>query len=93
MQSFSIADARAHFPKIINEAEAGKASQLTRRGKPVAVLLSLAEYESLISQRKEGLAEALKAYRALKEPDDDRLLDAEIDNWRDRAEGRASLWS
>jgi prevent-host-death family protein len=54
MQSFSIADARAQLPKIIHAVETGDVTQLTRRGKPVAILLSLKEYETLLSYGKGG---------------------------------------
>ena len=51
MQSFSIADARLRFSKIIHKVEKGDVVQLTRRGEPVAVLLSLKEYNALLPQR------------------------------------------
>lgn len=48
---YSIADARAKLSGIIDQAEAGEAVELTRRGRPVAVVLSCAEYERLRSGR------------------------------------------
>ena len=36
----SIAEARRNLPSLIREAESGKAVELTRRGEPVAVLIS-----------------------------------------------------
>jgi prevent-host-death family protein len=38
---YSIAEARNHLPAIVHDAERGKPIHLTRRGKPVAVLLSI----------------------------------------------------
>lgn len=44
MKRYSMADARANLPSLIDEVEAGKEIELTRRGKPVAVVLSQREY-------------------------------------------------
>jgi prevent-host-death family protein len=44
---YSIAEARSRFPTIIDEAEAGVEVELTRRGQPVAVVLSRREYDRL----------------------------------------------
>jgi prevent-host-death family protein len=44
---YSIADARSSLPSIIDQAEAGERVELTRRGKPVAVVVSLREFERL----------------------------------------------
>lgn len=44
---YTIAEARANFPSLVNEAVAGLGVELTRRGKPVAVLLSVDQYEAL----------------------------------------------
>jgi prevent-host-death family protein len=50
-QSYAIAEARANLPTIIDEVEAGVAVELTRRGKVVAVMISVTEYQRLRSQR------------------------------------------
>ena len=44
---YSIAEARSHLPSIIDEAEAGVEVELTRRGQPVAVVVSLRQFERL----------------------------------------------
>ncbi len=43
--SCSIADARADLPRLVREAEAGRAVRLTRRGAFVAVLVGRRQYE------------------------------------------------
>jgi prevent-host-death family protein len=48
---YSIADARSNLPSIVDQAESGQAIELTRRGKPVAVILSLGELERLRGTR------------------------------------------
>jgi prevent-host-death family protein len=46
-QRYSIAEARSQLPRIVDEAEAGAEVELTRRGQPVAVLVSHREFERL----------------------------------------------
>ena len=48
-EHYSIAEARSNLPKLVREAESGKAVELTRRGEGVAVLIGLKEYERLVS--------------------------------------------
>jgi prevent-host-death family protein len=48
---YSIAEARANLPIIVDQAEAGQEIELTRRGKPVAVLVSLGEFVRLRGER------------------------------------------
>ena len=92
MQSFSIADARAQLPKIIHAVETGDVTQLTRRGKPVAILLSLKEYEALLSYGKGGLVQALNAFQALQLTDVEDVTDDTVDSWRDKTTGRDMSW-
>lgn len=49
--SYSIAEARANLPTLIDQVEAGAAVELTRRGKGVAIMISVAEYQRLRSKR------------------------------------------
>ena len=46
----SIAEARSSLPSLVREAESGKTVELTRRGKPVAVLIGQRQYERLTSK-------------------------------------------
>lgn len=50
-QRYSVAEARIHLPAILVQAEAGEAVELTRRGRPVAVVLSCEAFERLRSER------------------------------------------
>lgn len=92
MITFSIADARSQLPKIIHAVEAGDATKLTRRGKPVAVLLSVKEYEALLNQCGGGLQQALNAFMTLKQNNTKEISDKEVDNWRDKSTGRKLSW-
>jgi prevent-host-death family protein len=55
----SIAEARSNLPKLVREAEHGKAVELTRRGEPVAVLIGRRQFEQLTSSYRSFAA----AYR------------------------------
>ena len=50
-QRYSIAEARSRLPRIVDQAEAGVEIELTRRGQPVAVLVSHREFERLCGKR------------------------------------------
>lgn len=50
-KQYSIADARAKLPTIVDEVEAGGAIELTRRGKPVAMVISKQQYARLQAER------------------------------------------
>jgi prevent-host-death family protein len=84
---YSIADARAHLPTIVDDAEAGQEIELTRRGKPVAVVVSLRELERLRGARtqfRDAYRRFLQSH-ALR----DIGLDADfLGSTRDRAPGR-----
>jgi len=48
----SISEARSNLPKLVREAEGGKAVELTRRGEAVAVLVGCRQYERLIGRHR-----------------------------------------
>lgn len=60
---YSIAEARAHLPAIVDDAERGHSIEITRRGRSVAVVLSPAQYEAL----KAGRVSFAEAYRGFRE--------------------------
>jgi prevent-host-death family protein len=62
-KQYSIADARRQLPSLITQAESGSSVELTRRGRPVAVLISVDEYDRL----KRGGLEFREAYSAFLE--------------------------
>ena len=47
----SVAEARQNFARLIRTAQQGRAIEITRRGEPVAVLLSASEYLVLTGER------------------------------------------
>jgi antitoxin Phd len=50
-KTYSIAEARHNLAAIVHEAERQSPVALTRRGEPVAVLLSIQEYQPLARER------------------------------------------
>ncbi|HKQ69940.1 MAG TPA: type II toxin-antitoxin system Phd/YefM family antitoxin [Polyangiaceae bacterium] len=58
----SLAEARDHLTGLVRDVERGQRVELTRRGKPVAVLVSHDEYERLRAKRLSPAA-ALRAWR------------------------------
>ena len=63
LRTYSITEARNHFTEVVHEAEAEGPVTLTRRGRPVAVVLALNEFQRLRSARP-GFWDAAKAFRA-----------------------------
>jgi prevent-host-death family protein len=61
-KQYSIADARRNLPSLVDEAEAGSEVQLTRRGRAVAVVVSVQEYERLKANRV-GFSVAYQEFR------------------------------
>ena len=93
MSSVSIVEARNTLTRLVHKAEKGEAVRITRRGKPVAVLLSEDEYERLKSGvRNRGFWQAVQQWRAHADYDWPELTPEEVDGWRDRTPGRAFSW-
>jgi antitoxin Phd len=89
-KQYSIAQARDHLPGIVHEVERGAPVELTRRGKPVAVILSLQDYRRL-SAGKVGFWEALEKLRH--SPDFEGIEPEEwLEGVRDRSPGRPFEW-
>jgi len=83
----SIAEAKNKLPAIIHAVEKGAPVKLTRHGRPVAVLLSIEEYEKL-SYKKEGYWRALRTFRRLVENEGVVFSDEDFKSLRDRSGGR-----
>ena len=83
---YSIAEARANLPSIVDEVEAGPPVEITRRGKPVAVVLSPNHYESLV-HRHVSFSEAYRLFSD-KYAIDEFGLEGEFEALRERSDGR-----
>jgi prevent-host-death family protein len=89
-KQYSIAEARDNFTSVVHEAEEGERVELTRRGKAVAVLISLDEYRKL-SKRRRSFWEAYEEFRRKHAGSDVDTADvfAEV---RDPSPGRDFSW-
>jgi prevent-host-death family protein len=94
-KTYSIAEARDQFAALIRQVEAGdNFVQVTRRGEPVAVILSMDEYERLLAhQPKRDFWQAYLEWREMwcvDEWEDDIDPFADV---RDRSPGReVNVW-
>ena len=59
---YSVGSARANLPTILDDVQSGRVIQVTRRGKPVAVIMSPAEYATL-ERRQSTFSEACAEFR------------------------------
>jgi antitoxin Phd len=84
---FSIAEAKNRLPTIIHYVEKGPHVELTRRGKPVAVLLSVREYERL-SRKYTGFWNAISQFRRTVEGEAVEISDRDFKGLRDGSSGR-----
>lgn len=87
---YSIAEARDQLPALVDAAERGKHIKLTRDGKAVALLISVADYEQLASTRPdpwERLVEFRKRHTLT-----DLDADGVIADVRDHSPGRDFEW-
>ena len=79
---FSIAEAKNKLPAIIHRVEKGPGIKLTRRGKTVAVLLSIKEYDRL-KNKGTSFREALLKFRESIKEDSIDINDSDFDYLRD----------
>ena len=81
--TYSIAEARNQFAALIRQVEEGEtAVHITRRGEPVAVILSQKEYEALAARPPQK--DFWTAYLEWREKWD-------VDNWEDEDDPFANL--
>jgi prevent-host-death family protein len=84
---YTIAEARSRLPTIVDEAEAGLDVELTRRGEPVAALVSLRELERLRGKRLH-FKDAYRKFLATHSLEEIGVKDDVAVSLRDRSPGR-----
>ncbi len=86
-KQYPIGRAKDNLPAIIHAVEDGEAIQLTRHGTPVAVLLSIHQYQRLMSPQSNFWDSMISFRNSIKKTD---LLTAEesLDGVRSRDQGR-----
>ena len=91
MPRYSIVEARNHFAEIVHDLKHVSRVEVTRRGRPVAILISVEEFEML----RAGNVTFTSAYEAFRNTHD--LAKEEIDpgvfeGLRDTSSGREMSW-
>ncbi|MHC1726689.1 MAG: type II toxin-antitoxin system Phd/YefM family antitoxin [Syntrophobacteraceae bacterium] len=84
---YTIAEAKNKLPAIVHSLEKGSPVKLTRHGRPVAVLLSVDQYERL-SRGTEGYWEALESFRDQMKKEGILISEADFEDLRDDSRGR-----
>jgi len=90
-KKYSIAQARHNLAAIVHDLEQTPKIELTRRGQPVAVLLSIQEYERLTSDK----SSFWEAYTTFRKTTNLPALNIEPDIFtgvRDSSPGREINW-
>jgi antitoxin Phd len=90
-KQYSVAQARDRLTGLIHEVEAGTQVELTRRGRPVAVLVSLPDYNRLTS----GQPDFWTAWERFRNEVDLKHADVEpeiFEGLRDPSPGREPAW-
>jgi prevent-host-death family protein len=93
VRRYSIAEARDNFTGLVHEAEAGDTVELTRRGKPVAVLVACEEFQRLTEGRR-GFRETYRSFLEQYPASSENTIEPEDWLYRDRdpSPGRDFSW-
>ena len=86
-KQYPIAKAKNRLSSMIHDVEAGVSLKLTRHGKPVAVLLSIQEYE-LLKGKKGNFWPRLLEFREAMEKEDVEITDTDFVGLREPSPGR-----
>jgi prevent-host-death family protein len=91
-KEYSIAEVRNQLSEMVHQAEVGENITLTRRGRPVAVLVAFDKFQRLITRASPNLWHAIQEFRDKTDFTDADLPDEEVASWRDREPGRNFSW-
>jgi len=89
----TIAEAKNNLSQLIYQLESDETIHLTRHGKPVAVMLSEANYQKLV-HKNNSLYQAIQQWRnEFKDQKDEvALTEAELKNIRTSSQERVFSW-
>lgn len=87
LPTVTVAEARSKLPSLLHAVERGQTVEITRRGKAIAVVISLADYRRLSGKPRDAW-EAYEQWSASVDPDDRELPDDFFTKLRDRSPGR-----
>jgi prevent-host-death family protein len=91
MPRYSIAEARNHFAEIVHDLKHVSRDEVTRRGQPVAILISVEEFELL----RAGSITFTSAYEAFRNTFDLAKVEIEPEVFKDLHDlstGREMSW-
>lgn len=91
MPRYSIAEARNHFAEIVHDLKRVPQIEVTRRGRPVAILISVEEFEML----RAGSVTFTSAYEAFRNTFDlakEEIEPQVFEDLRDPSPGREMSW-
>lgn len=91
MKVSSIAEAKNNLSHLIHELDTEEAIQLTRHGKPVAVMMSEAHYKKLRSPTS-SLNTAILNWRNQQDTLSDGFSEDALQSMRTEAKGRDFAW-
>ena len=91
-KSYSIAEAKNRLPEVVREVEKNGPAQLTRRGRPVAIIVSVKEFERLQQGRPNFWTAYLDFRQRYKLDELDLDADLIFADVRDRSPGREASW-
>jgi prevent-host-death family protein len=90
--TYSISQARDQLARLVHDAEGGRHIELTRRGRPVAVVLAIDEYRKLSAPRT-GVWSAISRFRSTHDlAGMDDLADELTTGTRSSEPGRGFSW-
>ena len=90
MHAWSVAKAKDGLTKLLREVEGGEPVEITRRGEPVAVVLSVEAYRAM-QQARPSFYDAMVAWRAECKPED-FAEDGWLEGVRSKEPGRDFEW-
>lgn len=79
MQSIQIRDAKAKFSALIEAAEHGRPTMITRHGRPAAVVVPVEDARRLYPQNRPSFADLLLSFPGGVEFDRDHTPSREVD--------------
>lgn len=89
--TYSVAEARNRFAEIVHDLKHVSRVQVTRRGRPVAILISIEEFEMLRAGNA-GFASAYEAFRSTVDLANAGIDPEVFEGLRDASSGREMNW-
>ena len=87
MSRYSVAEAKNQLPELLREVQKGNSVEITKHGEPVAIVLSIGDYQQLINKKKAN--SFINKVAALRASDDfEALTEDDLKDIRDRSTGR-----